>query len=86
MHGLTLLILVFVIVDEWRFVRTSKLVSKDNLEKVDEVFRRYITNTIAKRAYFEDFYWEMDSFTPRLISFNAFSLMLLAVVAKEILS
>ena len=95
MHGLILLILVFAIAEELGFVNPSKLVSKEDLEKVDQAFQRDIIDINGtenesgrqRRYFIQDFFWEDDnSFSPRLVSINAFRLMLVAVVALVILN
>lgn len=90
--GLTLLMLVFVIVDERSFVSTSKiqLAPEEESGKVDKVFARDIINTSGKeiesgrqRRYFiNDFFWDES---PRLMSINAFHLTLLAVIVMVVL-
>ena len=92
MHGLTLLSLVFVIVEDRSLVSTSTLVSKEDLEKVNQVFPRDIIDINEKeigsrrqRRYFEDFYWEEKS-PAILITINMFRLMLVTVVALVMLN
>lgn len=86
MPRLTLLILVFLIVDEWHFVSTSNIqpFSKEDLVKDGKVLPGDV-NISGKRGYFDTYYWGKDSFSPRLISIDVFRLVLVAIAAMVIL-